>query len=773
MKKRLASFFTIIVLSTTSLFAAYPKVALVLSGGGARGFAQVSIVEEIQKLGIPIDFICGTSIGALVGGYYAAGYSSEEILTMLDKYDIAGMLYTSTSSSYPETPHVFSNTIEPNYSIGFNREGIGDVPGLVGDQEIQEFFSQTLIKNSKALNFSELPIPFKAVATNATNNKQIVIDSGLVQDAMRSSMSLPLIFPPYVLLDGRYTMDGGLNNNMPIDVAEDWGADIIIAIDVSSKNLKKEGEYSTLTGIIQQTVNLVTFTGNINAEQRCDLVMHPEVSSYSVLDMGKKDEIIQRGYDCVRQNKDELIAIRDRIAKTRELTEYETIGSYSKMSDPIVKEIKIVNVINKNKLPLSLINIFDKFVGKSLTDDVLEDLNTEIESFNKINNITTTSYSFAPYDNGTSENDGILYLYIRDWDSSESNVSLNIDATAGLSNSEANLSWAHANFDVNVFFDDINDTPFDSNLFLSFKDITTVSGDIQYNVIALPNRILNGYMKMVLQAGGISPANSSYMKYHVPSFGFATSILVGSEYQYSNNFRAEVALDYTIASLSDTTLPVTLVQSLAGESSETQLSYTDPVVSELLLKAGIVYNIKDQSLFSKEGLYVKYAGMLINSNNDIGFGSELSFRYSYPFNDIETFKFNFDLKLNERSEELLSSYYDVGGYSGLIGYPSYTLRRGYTLTDLTYQRYIGKYVFPLYFQAGVKLLTTDDYDPSENLYDDVNKLIMKKSTSDVSLFDEGDFGIYVGLGAPIGIATAVVGLGFTVNQKVSLVLEFI
>jgi NTE family protein len=776
MKKKLICFLAIVTLSVTSIFATYPKVALVLSGGGAKGFSEIAVIEEIQKLGIPIDFICGTSMGALVGGYYAAGYSSEEILQMLDEHDLASMLFTSPSSSYPETPHVFSTTIEPTYSIGFNSAGFGDVPGIVGDQKIQEFLSQTLIKNSTPKDFSELFIPFKAVATNATNNEQIIIDSGLIQDSMRSSMSLPLVFPTYVLLDGRYTMDGGLNNNMPIDVAERWGADIIIAIDVTSKDLKQAGEYSTLTGIIQQTMSLVTFTANMNAEQRCDLVMYPEVDSYSVLDMGKKDEILQRGYDCARLNNDKLLEIRDRISRTRNLVDYETVGAYSQLPDPVVKEIKIIDVINSDKSSLSLINIFDKYVGKTLTNGVLKNLNNDLEGFNKINSLSTTSYSFESYKNNKVENNGILYIYIRDWYSSESNISISIESTAGLSNLATNYSWAHTNFAINVFFDDLKDTPFNSNLSLSFHDVTTAAGDIRYNILSEPNKLLSGYMKLALKSGGISPANSTYMEYHVPSFGISGTLSVGSEYQYSNNFRAEIGLDYTVAYLPDTTLPKELVKALnnANTTAE-QLSYTNPIVTELLLKAGIVYNLKNQSVLSTDGFYFKYAGMLINNNtnSNIGIGSELSMRYSYPFSEKDTFKANFDLNFNSRSEELIASYYDVGGYRGMIGYPCYTLRRGYLLADLTYQRFLGKYVFPLYFQAGIKFLATDNYYPAENLYDSVNNRIMTADLSSVNPFEIRDYGIFAGLGTPIGIATAVIGVGVTHRGNISLVLEFI
>ena len=773
MKKKLTTMLAVSILSITSIFAAYPKVALVLSGGGAKGFAQVAAIQEIQELGIPIDFICGTSIGALVGGYIAAGYSADELLYLLRTNDLASMLYTSTSSSYPDTPYVFENNIESNFTIGFNKNGIGDVPGLIGDQEIQEFFSKTLIKESKPLDFKDLEIPFKAVATNATNNEQIVIDSGLVQDAMRASMSLPLVFPPYVLLDGRYTMDGGMNNNFPIDVAERWGADIIIGIDVSSDNLKKEGEYSTLTGALNQVINLVTFTGNIDAESRCDVLLRPVVYDFSVLDMDKEEEILQRGYDEFRAHKDELIALKKRIARTRDLTPYEIEGSYLKRPDPIVKEVKVVDVSGSNE-NLSLVRVFDKFVGKTLTDTVMKQLDSEIEGFNKINSISTTSYSFTPYDDGDDVNDGILYLYVRDWEDSESQISLNVDANFGLSNDSSNYSWAHTNFELSVLFDDILGTNFDNHVSISVDDSTEIYDTIIYNIISQKNNLLNGSLKFGLATGGLSPVNSSYMKYHISTFAFSAMVDIGAEYRYSNHFRVETGLDYTLSLLSSSTLPTELIDVLTGgESSGEQISYTDPIVSEILFKAGAVYNDKDPTLFSTEGLYAKGAGMLVNTNGEFGYGTEISLRYSKPISDNETLKLNFDFNMNTRNEELMTSYYDIGGYTGMIGYPVSTYRRGYMLAEISYQRSLGKYIFPLYFQTGLKILTYDDYDPSENLYDSGANRFMKSDDSSVNPLDEGDVGVYIGLGAPLGAGTALVGVGVTYKGKTSLVLEFI
>ncbi|MBK5200193.1 MAG: patatin-like phospholipase family protein, partial [Spirochaetaceae bacterium] len=376
MKKKATLILSITLFILSPIFAAYPKVAVVLSGGGAKGYAEIAVIEEIQKLGIPIDFICGTSMGALVGGFYAAGYSSEEIKRMIKSNDMASMLLIPTYTETNELPGVFEEEINSFYSFGISNKGIGDVPGLVGDQLIQQFLSRFLIKNSSSMAFSKLSIPFKAVTTNVTTSDKFILDSGLLQDAMRASMSLPLIFSPYILLDGTYTMDGGLNDNLPVFLARDWGADIIIAVNVSADGLKEPGGYSTLSGVTLQLISLITFKKSDGLLGKDDLVIKPQVSDFTILNMGRYDDILKKGYEAAIANKDKLLALRDKIAKTRDLVPYSVVGTYSQLPDPLVREVRIVDV-TRNSQSYSLSTIFDEFIGKTLNDANLDKLESD------------------------------------------------------------------------------------------------------------------------------------------------------------------------------------------------------------------------------------------------------------------------------------------------------------------------------------------------------------------------------------------------------------
>ncbi len=769
MKKKLATLLSITMFLISPLFATYPKVAVVLSGGGAKGFAEIAAVEEIQKLGIPIDFICGTSMGALIGGYYAAGYSSEEIKRMIESYDMAAMLLTPPYLEDDKLPGVFEDEMNSFYTFGFSSKGVGDVPGLVGDQLIQQFFSRTLIKNSNAMDFKDLSIPYKAVTTNVTSSEKVILDSGLLQDAMRASMSLPLVFPPYILLDGTYTMDGGLKDNFPVSLAREWGADIIIAVNVSSDGLKEPDGYSTLSGVSIQLISLVTFADAGHFLGDDDLLLTPKVNDFTILEMGKYDDILQRGYEAVFENRDKLLKIRDKISQTRDLVPYNTVGTYSQLPDPVVKEVRIVDV-TQNSESYSLATIFDEFIGKTLNDEALDELESDISRFNKINNIATTSYSFSPYDD-RSENDGILYLYIRDWEKSPSRISISLDGFFGVSNNEENYSWANTHFDIAGIFANLNDSDIDAIVDLSFNDAITGEGEFNYNISSKDDILIDGVAGLSLTVGGISPVNSNYFKNRITSTGLQAAISLGSKFQYSNDLLIENKLVYNLSYLSPSTLPQTLVDNLSSSASS-QIPYTEPFVTQLKFLFGGVYSKKDPTLLSTDGFLVNLNGMISNENNVMGYSGSLELRYSLPVSKRDTLKLNFNFRFKNSNPELLDSYYDIGTYRGMAGYSASTYRRAYMLIDFSYQKEVGRFIGPVFLQSGIKFLTYDSYNPFDNLYDEDAGTLMKYPSEDINIFNTADVGIYAGLGTKFDKATLLVGLGITARNNFALTVEF-
>ena len=209
-----------------------PKIGLALSGGGARGIAHIGVIIALEEEGIPIDFIAGTSMGSIVGGLYASGYSGEDQKNIVYQIDWEGI--------FNENPEPGSELISKRYgmmeSIVVLRFKFWDVYipfGLMNGQRINdELFKLTAQANYAAKsNFDSLSIPFKPVVVDISTGEVVAIDKGDLAQAIRGSMAIPFLFYP-AKINGRYMVDGGVLNVIPTDVVKDMGADIIIGVDL-------------------------------------------------------------------------------------------------------------------------------------------------------------------------------------------------------------------------------------------------------------------------------------------------------------------------------------------------------------------------------------------------------------------------------------------------------------------------------------------------------------------------------------------------------------
>lgn len=250
------------------------KVGLVLGGGGAKGAAEIGALKVIEEVGIPIDYIAGTSIGSIVGGLYAMGTSSHQLDSLFVNQDWVGL---------------FTNNV-------------------------RDF----LFRVTRQKHFDELEIPFRCVAADINNNEEVVMSQGLVCDAMRASMSIPGVFKP-VIQDGRMLMDGGLLNNLPVDVVKAMGADVVIAIDLQQKQHKdREFSLKSLLGIDGPLNWLVERPDwkKYNANRRAaDVYIHPMLDGYGASDFNKTDirQMITIGYEAAMNARDELVDLKRRI----------------------------------------------------------------------------------------------------------------------------------------------------------------------------------------------------------------------------------------------------------------------------------------------------------------------------------------------------------------------------------------------------------------------------------------------------------------------------
>ena len=272
--KRFILFFVLCCYLTTA--SARPKVGLVLGGGGAKGAAEVGVLKVIEKAGIPVDFIAGTSIGSIVGGLYAAGYSATELDSMFCQQEWLSLL-TDRRNDMGGEPYKVEDGV--TYIFGFPvmgdiREGDISGFGMMRGERVEQLIDSMARRKGQG-DFESLKIPFRCVAADFRNAEEVIIGKGKLSKGVRASMAIPGIFKP-VNRDGKKLVDGGMLNNLPVDVAKDMGADIIIAIDLQQNEQKpKESEFdfSMISGVAE----MLGFGGLLNwVANRPDFSKHAE-----------------------------------------------------------------------------------------------------------------------------------------------------------------------------------------------------------------------------------------------------------------------------------------------------------------------------------------------------------------------------------------------------------------------------------------------------------------------------------------------------------------
>lgn len=287
-----------------------PSVAIVLAGGGAKGFAHLPIMEYLDELDIPIDMIIGTSIGSIVGGFYAAGYSARDIVDEFSSVDWSPIFADIARKPYEDVYGIHGINANP-FCINMGTDfSLNMGTGLSNGQNVYQLLRSLLLKYPTDISFDNLPIPFRAVATDMLTGEAYVLQDGDIADAMRASMSLPAVFEP-VTIDDYYFMDGGLRYNLAINVAEKMGYDIIIGIDVSQHVRDDPELFSSNPAVaILNTITIAQYTTTEALLKDADLIISPDISSYGTMDFKKANTIYNEGKEAVIKHKESLEEIR-------------------------------------------------------------------------------------------------------------------------------------------------------------------------------------------------------------------------------------------------------------------------------------------------------------------------------------------------------------------------------------------------------------------------------------------------------------------------------
>lgn len=271
-----------------------PRIGLVLEGGGALGLAHVGVIKWLEENRIPVDMIAGTSMGALVGGIYASGDSSGQIETLIRGIRWNEVLrgatpYRDLSFRRKEDRRDYPNAFE----FGL-KQGTQFPSGFNSGQQVGLILDRVGLSYSEMKSFDELPIPFRCVATDLVSEKPYVFDQGSLARAMRASMSLPAFFTP--VRDGSHVLvDGGLLDNLPVDVARQMGADIVIAVHLTTAPLDPKVALSSV-GVLQRSASVAISINELRSMQEADILLTAEVARFDTTDYTRFEQIEAEGY---------------------------------------------------------------------------------------------------------------------------------------------------------------------------------------------------------------------------------------------------------------------------------------------------------------------------------------------------------------------------------------------------------------------------------------------------------------------------------------------
>ena len=409
MKKKVFSFLLSVLtllITVSPLYAQErerPMVALVLSGGGARGFAHVPVIAELERRGITPDLVVGTSMGGLIGGLYAAGYTAEEMYTFILNTDFSDVVFNINQEDSPLPSKAYNNFYDRSLSIGISEQGLGSRDSFLDDSHVNLLLHQAVAKAEAFDDFDKLPIPFRTVGTDYKTGEGIIFSSGSFYEAL-----------------------GGMYNNMPVDLARSMGADIIIAVDVNESVLEytdESGAMNTLSGSFEQ---YLLIGGQINTSRQyadADYLLLPDTGGFSVIAFDSTEGILAAGEKYVEENQE----LFDRLEA--ELSDYlplERDVMYSELDYPVINSFSFGEKLER------FAPYFHRFEGREYNEETIAEIDRQLNKIKEIVNLLSVNYKYV---------DGVIHVTSRDYAGTTGALSLGL--TGGF--------HAYAHFSDNVW----------------------------------------------------------------------------------------------------------------------------------------------------------------------------------------------------------------------------------------------------------------------------------------------------------------------------------
>jgi len=280
-----------------------PKVGLVLSGGGAKGLAHIGVLKVLEEQGIQIDYIGGTSMGAIIGGLYASGYSASELDSIFrtTKFDV---LIQDNLPRRAKTFYEKEDSEKYAITLPFDNFDISFPSGLFKGQNIYNLLSRLTIHVSDTEDFSQLPIPFFCIAANVETGDEVILDHGSLAKAISASGAIPTLLSP-IKIDGQLLTDGGVANNYPVEELRKRGAEVIIGVDVQDSLVQRD-KLRSVFEIMSQISNFRTINDMKDKAPKTDIYIKPDISAFSVMAFEKGEAIIDSGTVAANRMLDKL-----------------------------------------------------------------------------------------------------------------------------------------------------------------------------------------------------------------------------------------------------------------------------------------------------------------------------------------------------------------------------------------------------------------------------------------------------------------------------------
>lgn len=284
------------------------RIGLVLSGGGAKGLAHIGVLRVLEEMRIPIDYVGGTSMGAIIGGFYASGLAPDEIDAIMKSLD----WWNTMKDLPPRREQVYRRKIESeryflNLEMGLKNWSIMLPRSAVAGQKLNYILAINTLATAIITNFDQLPLPFRCVATDIQSGEAVILDHGSLAEAMRASMAVPGLFTP-VTIAGRLLVDGGLENNIPVDIVRAMGADTIIAVDVGAADVEaqKKMPLATISEILSRSYTILKRPQEEKQLAGANIIISPQAADLGAAEFYRVSEFVDRGQAAAQTMTDQL-----------------------------------------------------------------------------------------------------------------------------------------------------------------------------------------------------------------------------------------------------------------------------------------------------------------------------------------------------------------------------------------------------------------------------------------------------------------------------------